>query len=498
MITEQEMKKLEKEYRQGKSTLTDEEWDKMVKETGYKESVGESGLVEDKDKSLNGRNLVEMKTPLISLNKVNKKENLMLFFKQNKQEEYIMEPKLDGNAFNAIYLVGEDGTAKFACLGSSGTGLKSIECFPDAFKFVKKVGLPDYIDKETVSKLNSLGYVIDNRIELRGESIINRESWTKLNSQYIKGNESWRGIVTGIMGRKIPSSLVYIISNLEDGEINFNDKKSKDMKLLKKYGLDIDLQNYMKENNIKKFVVETICKETGEKTIKANEIYILPNLKPTSSKITAYKEEVCFFTYAMSSKDGNKDDHSIISAIPGVLCFDEVDFNDLINLCKQGDKDVIKGLSTTSVRFKYDDIKKVIEYIGFFFGDKEWCSYATKEHRKLGSFICDGIVIKTTDADAGVMRTGRLAHHPTNRVAVKLLGKKYRTRLLRIENNITELGNNTVRGIIETIETDEGSKVSNVNLHNPSWLKRNTWIKEGIEVDVVMSADLIPILYEVK
>ena len=49
-------------YRLGHPKISDQEWDKLVIETGYKETIGDSLLMN----SLNGRIKVPMKTPLTS------------------------------------------------------------------------------------------------------------------------------------------------------------------------------------------------------------------------------------------------------------------------------------------------------------------------------------------------------------------------------------------------------------------------------------------------
>lgn len=572
-VNRKQMEEYENAYRAGKPIISDEEWDKLVKETGYEEKVGDTGRIYDK--SANGRNLIPMKTPLISLNKTSNKSILRSFFtnKENEDKEFIIEPKLDGNAFNAIYEVEDDGKAYLRHIGSSGDGLKSLECFENALDTVSIFGLPKNLSSSSVEYLRNNGFVIDNTIEFRGEAIINVPSWKNKNSKYITGIESWRSMAAGILNRKIPSSLAYVLSTLEEREFDIKNVKDSNTKKLRKYGLDKDIINYIdKDLNISdenisdssnkdenKYIISVrsldknfsdinmqnedfhcrtintvydktrfkgfdpeymvshyIQKEDALKTIVINgEKIDFNKFKASSPKITSLIESIDFIVYSISSEDGNKDDINTISTIgrdEGLIFFNLIPVSNLIKKCSAFDssykttesdgnkeRDFFKPVNDicmhcSKVNSGDSSIKSAINVIGSFFGDKEWNPNSNFELRKDGIYICDGIVIKTIEADKGVMRTGRLAHHPTNRIAIKLLGKKYRTKLIKIESSITELGNETMHGVIEPIRTDDGSVITNINLHNPSWLKRNSWIQEGIDVDVVMSADLIPIL----
>jgi NAD-dependent DNA ligase len=91
------MQLYEKAYREGKPIITDEEWDKLVKQTGYEESL-------DEVVSPDGRTWIKMKAPLPSLKKIVNMEDLKSFINQFPNgQKFIVEPKLDGLTWDAIY-----------------------------------------------------------------------------------------------------------------------------------------------------------------------------------------------------------------------------------------------------------------------------------------------------------------------------------------------------------------------------------------------------------
>ena len=86
--------------------------------------------------------------------------------------------------------------------------------------------------------------------------------------------------------------------------------------------------------------------------------------------------------------------------------------------------------------------------------------------------------------------------YPEDQVALKLPIDPSRTKVLKILFKKTKLGNETVSCEIEPVMVEGGSLVQSVNLHNPVWLSQpeNSWIKEGVEANLYLGNDIIPIL----
>ena len=123
-------------------------------------------------------------------------------------------------------------------------------------------------------------------------------------------------------------------------------------------------------------------------------------------------------------------------------------------------------------------------------------------------FPMDGIVIKPIGSNTESQnmepyeKAGKIIvpKYPKDQIAVKLPTDASRTKILKINYKTTKLGNITVSADIIPTKVEGGAVVSNVNLHNPDWLKapENQWIKEGVEAELRMAYDIIPILSEVK
>lgn len=470
------MQQAERKYREGKPIISDEEWDELVSKTNYEESL-------DEIVSPNGRTWVKLGAPLGSLNKINDMDRLKSHLEQYMTNGFITEPKLDGLTYNAIYRENKNGLFELDKITTRGDGINGLALWEDALKYVEKKYLPDIISKETGEYLKDNGFVQNNRIEISGEAVVDKSFYSN------KSEEYWndiipRSIAAGIFNRKIPSNLEYFVkSNFKEGQEDFTPKE---IRLIKsKSGYKNFVPKKVLENDI-------IGLENGE------EKSLYEYLKSTSEGLAfdklRYKEQLYFFMFSIVDNKGNRiDDLEVFKNLPD---FQYVGFHE-----------AFKDLSYQGKSI--DEFQYVIKCIDNLYGTKNFIRDTNLERKKLTSkFPMDGIVIKPIGSNTESQnmepyeKAGKIIvpKYPKDQIAVKLPTDASRTKILKINYKTTKLGNITVSADIIPTKVEGGAVVSNVNLHNPDWLKApdNQWIKEGVEAELRMAYDIIPILSEVK
>lgn len=202
------------------------------------------------------------------------------------------------------------------------------------------------------------------------------------------------------------------------------------------------------------------------------------------------EEQLSFICFSIASKYGNIDRKEIIDLIPGAKH---------VNGIPEFDK-----ISCDST----DSIEEIIQCVDHFYGTVNGVRDYTKERIKNTiAYPCDGIVIKLADSDESSQKlkprnkNGKivLPHDPEDQVAVKFPTDPAISRIIKIHYKKTKLGNTTCSCNIEPVVLEGGAVVKCVNLHNPNWLSlpENSWIKEGVECEVRLSMDIIPIISKV-
>lgn len=493
----EKMKDYERSYREGRPVITDEEWDRLVKETGYVESL-------DQVVAPSGRRWMKMSSPLVSLRKVCDFDGIKSVF--DRGGEFIVAPKLDGLTFDAFYVINESGSLDLHSIGTRGDGLNSLIVHDGALDHVIKEWLPESIDKETTDLLSERGCVINGRFELRGEALIDKYEYAEENHIPLD-NLVPRTVVSGIFNRKVSYSLSSILTRLheEQGYVlqsyeeiedhiyeGLWDGTSKETKsLLSKFGI------VSRSTDIDSIVVVGVQDPVEFYEIPELKVYVreraggvIRGFDMDRDKGKARFERLYFVSFSVSSEDGNIDDPDLIRSIPGVKYIGDVeDFEDVYTVT--------------------DSIEEAVACIDNLYGT-EWTQRDfNKERLKLTCrFALDGVVIKPVGSNSEtqkvrpVVKNGKVVvpNKPADQVAVKLETDPVRTRILKINKKTTSLGNVTVTAEIEPTVVEGGATVSNVNLHNEGWLSlpENSWIKEGAECELRMSMDIIPILSPIK
>ena len=450
MVSFDDMLKYEIAYRIGEPKISNEQWDKLVEETGYKEHIHDEVIGE----SANGRKRVPMKTPMVSLKKVYNVNDLKSWLIKNfGDDNFVIEPKLDGNAVNVSYDVQCDGTAVRRFIGSPGDGLASMVVFPNALDNVKLIGIPETLTKDEVDLFKENNAVVDNVIEIRGEAIVDRHLWTEMNPGF--HYTSWRQMVAAIMCRQSGLSWVNVKKRLDAG----------DKDVLKSSGL---LAALRKMHNLPKNV-ESIDVDEND----------LPELVKYGSKVKTIQEVVTMIAYSCSTTSGNCN-AEFLQSIHSLKTFVNDGFK-TENACMNR---IVTNMS---------EWEKIEEYINIFFGK----AGVAEGLRSTGAFQCDGLVFKQingVDKDVFKTRNGELAHHPSNSIAIKLFPEGIKTEILEIYSSVTEKGNTTMHAKIKPVEY-MGNVVTNINLFNQNWVdERKDWLYEGATILVTFSGDLIPVI----
>ena len=465
MITLEEMVKYDLAYRIGEPQISDAEWDRLVIETGYKETIHDQLLA----KSDNGRTRVPMKTPLASLRKYYRFDKLKDWLTANfkEGEKFVVEPKLDGNAINISYNVLDDGTTTLRYIGSPGDGLASMIVFPNALDDVIMRGVPKTLTKEEVDIYRNNDAIIDGIIENRGEVIIDRKAWSEANPGF--KYETWRQMVAAIMCRQIGSSWTTVRQRLIPRDFSLTNSKDENKKIFAALGLIKPL------------------KELGydKVTYADNDFYVgetkISDLLPTlNSKIRCYDEILDVVTYSCSTKEGNKD-ADFLREITSLKTFKDYTFSTM---------DESFDPCTCRLVADISEIDKIEDYCNKFFCGSE-------PLRNSGVYQCDGLVFKpknAADKDMFKTRNGGLAHDPSNMIALKIMPETVETTILDIWSETTKKGNVTMHAKIEPV-TYLGSTIENINLFNQNWVeKRKDWLYVGATIKVTFSGDLIPVI----
>ena len=462
----EKMQDMERAYREGKPIISDEEWDLLVKQTGYEESL-------DEIISPNGRMWVKLGAPLGSLNKITNIEGLKLFLKKlannfGEDSKILVQPKLDGLTFNAIYRETLNGDYELDKITTRGDGLNGLALSDGALLGVN-IDLPKIIYKDNLSLIQNM--IKDSRIELRGEAVIKKSEWSNKNDY---SDILPRSIVAGIFNRKTPNNLTYFINNnfnYLDPNIKHSDFTKSEIKLLKKWGINPELvyiyNNTLFNNNSTKYSPEEF----------------------NNDKLRSY-ESVDFVVFSYVDLNGNNVSDNKLNILSNI------GFNTIIN------NDILKDYCG---EFDLNDLQRIISIVDLAYGCNNLIrDYSKPRNKNLLEYAIDGIVVKLKDSNTKTQnmspyeKNGKIIvpKYPVDQVAIKLQTDPVKSKVLKIKYITTKLGNKTCSAEIEPVVVEGGAIVSRVNLHNPNWLQlpQNQWIKEGVECGVIMAMDIIPIL----
>lgn len=444
------MQKAERAYREGHPIMTDMEWDNMVKKFNYLESL-------DEVVSPNGRKWHRMLAPLVSIRKVQSETEVRQYLSEFKGP-WMVEPKLDGITFCAIYEKNEDGDLVLSSIGSRGDGRNSLIIEETALWGVEKHGLPEIISKEVANTLPLVNNNGKDTFELRGEVLVSKSDYP---------DSVQRTISSGICNRKAAST--------GDGKGVGIAGMNKIDSLEKCLSFEWP-RNRTKQLNMKRAYYDKINNEYKQESEIGNENFI-----------SVPKENLYFISYSYSDGNFNRDNKDLISSIPGVRYVDSV-----------------KGLE--GVYKITDDPEEVIDSIRKFYGNEDDEGYIInkdKRQKSKSEFAVDGVVIKQYNDSPELqqldphVRGGKLVlpHDPKNVVAVKLKSYPNLTKILKINKKETSLGNVTVTADLEPFVAEDGKVVKTINLHNEEWLAlpENEYLKEGAEIIVYQSMDIISV-----
>lgn len=516
-----QMRDYERSYREGKPKISDQEWDMLIAQTGYEESL-------DDVVSANGRRWHKLGAPLGSLNKINSLEKLDKFIDKLYRtipdfKGVIVSPKLDGLTFNAVYKSHGIANFKLEFITTRGDGRNGLCLNDDALKFVVKKHLPEEIDIKCMDLLPKLIQQTEYgfKIELSGEAVANRHFWgltktmpaprykpSKENLEFLKEQLNkyvYRSIPAGMFNRKEPNSYKYIIYkilgvNLEEfkGKVEFDNPKI--IKLLSKKF------NFI-ANNIQKVTVKddkvfcyTEDSEEFELFSKLEEFY---KDIPLAEQDIRLQEEIEFFTFGYADNEGNRiDDKFLISELKKFSIGEKpLHPNEHLSFPSGYIQTSQSGMNKDKM------MEQIIGIADVYYGTKNFERDFSLERLKTAIYMqypIDGIVIKSIGSNTQTQKmysyekAGKIIvpKYPEDQVALKLPIDPSRTKVLKILFKKTKLGNETVSCEIEPVRVEGGSLVQSVNLHNPVWLSQpeNSWIKDGAEANLYLGNDIIPIL----
>lgn len=493
----------ERMYMIGKPVISDTEWDEMVKNSGYIESLG---IVE----SASGRRYTTIKAPLVSLKKCCTYEDIKKFYEKYKDHGFLVEPKFDGLTFNATYRKSDDGRYFLDNVGTRGDGLNSLLLNQNALFGVVRRGLPDYIDidklKEIVSNSKYHMSIIDEiesdeYFQIRGEAFVRKSDYSN------KADSYWndivpRSIAAGIFNRKESKNYDFFIKSIyekiyplvKSGATGGEIQKATN-KLL--YKLDFDTKNFnhvIKFDDSGKFKKILCIARHADKTS-----FELPN---EGNYIKQYfkVEHMDFVTFSIASgKYGNIDDPVFLNSLK------EANNNEINTVMYYSDH-YFDGMFNNTV----SSLEEICDIIDKFYGtDNFKRNYEKFRYKSNTDIPVDGIVLKIADSNnttQGLTPRRKsngeyvVPHHPVDQIAIKLPTDPVKTRINKIIYKETNLGNTTVSCEVEPVIAEGGTLVKNVNLHNPKWLAldENKWIKEGVECYLRLSQDIIPIISPIE
>lgn len=456
------MKFWEASYRVGQPKMSDQDWDKLVEITGYQELIGETCV------SPNGRKFKDMLVPHISLKKI-KVSDVGKFIMTMPEDKCVLETKLDGVCMVVQYEVQTNGTAKRISIGTSGNGVESLLLHEHALDTVELRGIPETLSARTVKKFEENDAIINGKIEICGEAIINLNEWMRRNPSADLSTS--RNALAGILSRKMPSTIKYMAS--------FSDIEEA-LKLFKVY-------NPLKKRGYTEFsaIDGHIISATDGKILDTEILEI-------NKKLNNNDEVIDLVTYSCATKNGNSNAEFLYDC-EEFITLNIVTLDEALNMTTADEM--------CNVRFEFDrvkDLDKVMSWIRKFNGYEDGVEY-----RKNGFYLIDGICIKSGKFDEGVFRNDILSHDPAgSRFAVKMMSPFIEVVIDDIWYDVTKLGNETGHAKISMPDGSEvvfcGSTISNVNLFNRNIVESRPWIKKGAVVRLQLSGDLIPVIFPVE
>lgn len=475
------MQNFERNYIGGQPMISDEEWDILKVKYNYEESPNAI--------SPSGRSWAKMGSPLPSIDKAFGIDQMVDFINKNGiDKKYKIQCKLDGLTANIRYRYDRENNIYVKdSVMSKGNGRYGLEIHPFALSGVK-TNIPDSILVNDVQHIIGEDKNIEDYkfFELRGEAVIPKNEYTY--EKYGK-NPVWRSLAAGIFNRKIPANLHGLVDYLYGKSLE--DIVNEDFKFS---------PSNVKEGRYFASIVSDKPFLMGDKiTVFLNGDFFIDHKDGTliNGNFNDYNEYLDVVFYSCTIGDSNIDTDRIAD-IPYIKYVSDIDFEDLHKHLNPEDK-----VYTVS-----DDINVIKKSVCDFYGvDEDGIRDQSKTRFKnFYEYAMDGVIIKPVDSNRESQGMYISNHHnnsnriivpkyPKDQVAVKLLSEIVRVKLAKIETSTTELGNITCSGILDkSYITESGAVVDRVNLHNIEWLNNNSWIKEGGSYDMIMSADIIPVL----
>ena len=491
----------ERMYMIGKPVISDTEWDEMVKNSGYIESLG---IVE----SVSGRRYTTIKAPLVSLKKCCTYEDIKKFYEKYKDHEFLVEPKFDGLTFNATYRKKNDDVYYLDSVGTRGDGLNSMLINENALYGVVTDGLPYLIDlkrvKNEVRDSNYYSSIIDEidsdeYFQIRGEAFVRKDVYSSKKETYWNDIVP-RSIAAGIFNRKEPKNYSYFVKlaneNIfkltKDPDVSEKDIMKATNKLMYKFDFDTKNFNYVLEFNDGGVADKVICLAKNGKV----ETHDLSGIK-FQERFKLESMDFVTFSFA-SGKYGNIDDPEFLEILNK--------YNYSLRTIKYYSENYFDEMFNNKV----STLKEICDIIDRFYGaenfERDYKKFRFKSNTEIP---VDGIVLKIVDSNnttQGLTPRRKsngeyvVPHHPVDQIAIKLPTDPVKTRINKIVYKETNLGNTTVSCEVEPVIAEGGTLVKNVNLHNPKWLAldENKWIKEGVECYLRLSQDIIPIISPIE
>jgi len=256
-----------KYYNENDPKISDHEYDLLLRELEKLEKKNPKFITSDSptmsvgNKPKNSFETIEHSTPMLSLENAMNKNEILAFdkrikkgLKTEKEIEYITELKYDGLAVELIY---EDG---IFILGSTrGDGLRG-ENITQNLRTIKSI------------PLKLIGSDFSKIVEIRGEVLMKKNSFKKLNEERLKTNETPfanpRNAAAGSL-RQLDSSVTSkrkLIFFAYELATTYNLKHDRILKKLKNWGLPTN-KNTQICNNIKEAIVYTKKWEEKKKSL---------------------------------------------------------------------------------------------------------------------------------------------------------------------------------------------------------------------------------------
>ena len=394
-------------------------------------------------------------------------------------------------------------------ISSRGNGMYGLELNPYALSGVR-VNYPKEIKSEYVA---SLFHNLPDDFEVRGEAVIPKNEHT-----YEKyGKESvWRNIASGMFNRKVPFNIQgvikYIYGENENSETICFDKN--------KYLLKPEFEGRKCINpevyeNAKLIASLFEDKENYRGFKRGDYLQITPEgnviiyySDNSNEHFNSDYEELDIVIYSISNNGSNIDLSDFCDSEESKKLLKDIGFKAIWDVNFENKYDYSLHAAGYGTSFRITSNRKEIgSVVNEFYGINPETNRRCSEYprlRNMYEYACDGIVIKPCGSDKETQKTDlRLGRnnkivqpeYPEDQIAIKLLSEIVRVKLDHIEYKETSLSNITCTGILDkAYRTESGAVVSNINLHNPEWLKANSWIQEGKEFDMCMSLDIIPVL----